>query len=158
MLSNLYDKIRIEEVRSFMSSEGKICNMQLIFCPKSNDFKKSAVVEFENMECVLLALGMNGTKLKGQAAVIQPIMKKEELNILDKYLKMSVKIENLAKETTLGKIENLFKPFGCFQSKICDEERNEIEIIFDRFNNALAAIRELHDALVDDHRIIVKLM
>ena len=50
------------------------------FCEDSHKFKKSAIVEFENTECVLLALGLNGQKLKGNFTIIQPIMRRQQLD------------------------------------------------------------------------------
>merc|ERR1711976_84879 len=79
LLSQLYEKITLEEVKHFLSPVGKIQSLQLEFCEDSHKFKKSAIVEFENTECVLLALGLNGQKLKGNFTIIQPIMRRQQL-------------------------------------------------------------------------------
>lgn len=80
LLSNLYEKITLEEIKHFLSPVGKIQSLQLEFSEGSHEFKKTAVAEFENMECVLLALGLNGQKLKGNSTVIQPIMRRQQLD------------------------------------------------------------------------------
>ena len=140
-----------------MSEAGKIWALQLNFCPNKKSFKKSAIVEFENIECVLLALSLNGKKFKGIPIIIQPIMQKDDLDVCNRYKKVALRVKNLPENITKSKLHGIFKPFGFCDVRFSRRETDSAEIIFDRLNNGLAALRESPDFMIDGQRLDVKL-
>jgi len=147
LLSQLYEKITLEEVKHFLSPVGKIQSLQLEFCEDSHKFKKSAIVEFENTECVLLALGLNGQKLKGNFTIIQPIMRRQQLDSCNRHKTVTLKVDNVRESDSEEKLEKLFKPFGSLSLQIISTKRDTFaEVIFDRLNMSLAAIREVNES------------
>jgi len=147
LLSQLYEKITLEDVKLFLSPVGKIQSLQLEFHEDSHKFKKSAIAEFENIECVLLALGLNGQKLKGNSTVLQPIMRKQQLDSCNRHKTVTLKVENVKESDSKEKLDKIFKPFGSLSLQIVSTKRdNYAEVIFDRLNNSLAAIREANES------------
>ena len=103
LVSQLYEKTTIADVMQFLSPFGKIQSIQLEFCEDTQVFKKSAIVEFENIECVLLALGLNGQKMRGVSTVVQPIMRKQQLDVCNRHKLVTLKVENLVKGSFISK-------------------------------------------------------
>ena len=156
LVSQLYEKITLADVKHFFSAAGKIQSLQLEFHEDSRIFKKSAIVEFENIECVLLALGLNGRKLKGIATIVQPIMGRQQLESCNKQKTVILRVENLKQSVSKEKLEAIFKPFGSLSLRIVSTSRdNYAQVNFDRINNSLAAMREVNDS---NFGIVVKMM
>ena len=146
LLSQLYEYITVDDVRHFLSPVGKIQSLQLEFCEDTKVFKKSAIAEFENMECVLLALGLNGRKLKGIATVVQPIMRKQQLYSCNRHKIVTLKVENLKESVSQENLESIFQPYGFLSLRFVSTKKDDyVEVVFDRMNNILAAFREVND-------------
>ena len=146
LLSQLYEYITVDDVRHFLSPVGKIQSLQLEFCEDTKVFKKSAIAEFENMECVLLALGLNGRKLKGIATVVQPIMRKQQLYACNRHKIATLKVENLKESVSQENLESIFQPYGFLSLRFVSTKKEDyVEVVFDRMNNILAAFREVND-------------
>ena len=146
LLSQLYEFITVDDVRNFLSPFGKIQSLQLEFCEDTKVFKKSAIAEFENMECVLLALGLNGRKLKGLSTVVQPIMRKQQLYSCNRHKMVTLKVENLKESVSQENLESIFQPYGFLSLRFVSTKKdNYVEVVFDRMNNILAAFREVND-------------
>lgn len=153
LVSNLPENVKLQEVKNFMSNAGKITNIQLDFCDKSSEFQRSAALEFENMESVLLALGLNGSKLQGCPIVIHPVSRKDQLARYNKSDPLTVRVGNLSPSTTVDQLSAVFSPFGRNTIKMMNQAA---EITYFSALNGLAAIRETHKMTLNGSQISVE--
>ena len=59
---------------------------------------------------------------------------------------MTLKVDNVKESDSEDKLEQIFKPFGSLSLQIISTKRdNFAEVIFDRLNSSLAAIREVNE-------------
>ncbi|XP_075733347.1 RNA-binding protein 39-like protein Caper isoform X1 [Rhipicephalus microplus] len=68
----LSQRIRARDLEEFFSSVGKVRDVRLIMDNKTRRSKGIAYVEFQDVESVPLAMGLNGQKLFGIPIVVQP--------------------------------------------------------------------------------------
>ena len=58
-----------------------------------------------------------------------------------------MKVDNVRESDSEEKLEKLFKPFGSLSLQIISTKRDTFaEVIFDRLNMSLAAIREVNES------------
>lgn len=94
-VTQLPSTITEQQIEDFFSRAGAISAVQLCFDPRTFQFENAALVEFYNMECVLLvrfdyvqsidqavilkfvfqALGLNGQKISNTSIIVQPSKK-----------------------------------------------------------------------------------
>ncbi|XP_040062619.1 RNA-binding protein 39 isoform X1 [Ixodes scapularis] len=68
----LSQRIRARDLEEFFSAVGKVRDVRLIMDNKTRRSKGIAYVEFQDVESVPLAMGLNGQKLFGIPIVVQP--------------------------------------------------------------------------------------
>lgn len=153
LVSNLSETVKLHEVTNFMSKAGKISNITLDFCYRTLDFQKSGVVEFENMESVLLALGINGQKLKGCPVIVHPVSRKDQLSRYHKLNPLVVQVDNLPLSLTHDQLHAIFSPFGTNSIKMAN--RSSADITYFNEYNGLSAIRETHQMTLNGNQISV---
>ena len=84
LISGLSPKANAKDVQDFFSQAGKIKRTRLGFNATTLEFENSAFVEYENAECVLLALALNGKKYKGSPIVVQPSHREDQVFLNNK--------------------------------------------------------------------------
>lgn len=139
LLTNLYRNATIQDIKSFVSSTGKVVNLQLDFSHLTHEFKNAAILEFENRESVILALGLNGRRLKGVPIVVQSV-RKGQLQVFNQSKCLTLKVENLPSSFNRDKLKTLFRSFG--QIKTIHIDAKFVKITYFKINHALAAARE----------------
>ncbi len=147
IISGLSAHISLKDVKDFVSDSGKIRDLQLDFCPDTLAFRNAALIEFDNLESVLLSLEMNGQKIKGTPIVVQP-MRRDQERALNAIKKICLKIEGFPPSFSKSKLSDMLRPFGHYQIKSMKEK--VIIISYLDFRKGLAAQRELDGRLLQN--------
>ena len=143
MISGISSKANAKDVQDFFSQAGKIKRMRLGFNATTLEFENSAFVEYENAECVLLALALNGKKYKGSPIVVQPSHREDQVFLSNKErmsAPVQVEIRGFPKDTMMQK-DHLESHF----SKIIrlDVEARVAKVNFDNTQEAFTLCHEL---------------
>ena len=93
LISGLSSRATAKDVQDFFSQAGKIKRTKLCFNVKTLEFKNSAFVEYDNAECVLLALALNGKKYKGSPVVVQPSHREDQETLNQNESQRTVQVE-----------------------------------------------------------------
>ncbi|XP_013778541.1 RNA-binding protein 39-like isoform X1 [Limulus polyphemus] len=115
----LSQRIRARDLEEFFSAVGKVRDVKLIMDNKTRRSKGIAYVEFQLVESVSLALGLNGQKLLGVPIIVQPTQAEKNraaasANNLQKGNTgpMRLYVGSLHFNITEDMLKGIFEPFG----------------------------------------------
>ncbi|UYV65902.1 RBM39, partial [Cordylochernes scorpioides] len=121
----LANRVRTRDLVQFFSSCGKVNDVKIITDSKTKRSKGIAYIEFEEIESVNHALGLNGKKLLGVPIIVQPSQAEKNRSASGSSLgylcrpnpgPMRLYVGSLHFNVTEAMLQELFGPFGPIDS------------------------------------------
>jgi len=151
---NVHPKVEEFEVFEFFSEAGKVVDIQLIRDPRSSRSKGMCYIEFEDINCVQIALSLSGRQLGGYPIMVQLTQGEKNIaamiaqDMANSQRSLTLKVKNLAKEMREDDLQPVFAAFGdvseIYLRRSSDGKTREGYVEFVKSSEGIAAMEQLN--------------